>query len=145
MSGDLVFLNLPCEADNMPLLSITSSVDLTPEEKAEFFETVAETYVTTMDSRRSFLSLRYDRRDNADIWLGRADPDEPILLLEADIREGRPSEQRREFAVAFMDAAREQFDLPRENLKVVFTEHEGAHLMGYDRVGGEWEPERPNG
>ncbi|MFB6310893.1 MAG: 4-oxalocrotonate tautomerase family protein [Salinirussus sp.] len=125
----------------MPLLSLTGSINPEPAAKTEFFESVADTYVDIMDSKRSFLSVSYDRLDRSDLWLGRADPEEPILLLEADIRKGRPTEQRREFAVAFMDAARDRFGLPRENLKVVFTEHEGPHLMGYDRVGGSWDPE----
>lgn len=125
----------------MPLLSITGSIDPEPAEAADFFEATADAYVDIMDSRRSFLSVTYDELERSHLWLGRADPDEDVIVLEADVREGRPPEQRRKFGMVFMDDARERFDLPRENLKVVFTEHEGPHLMGYDRVGGAWKPD----
>jgi phenylpyruvate tautomerase PptA (4-oxalocrotonate tautomerase family) len=125
----------------MPLLSITGSVDADAAGKADLFETTGDAFVDVMDSRRSFLSVTYDHLPRDSIWLGRADPEADVVLLEADVREGRPAEQRREFAMAFMDAVHEQWGVPRPNLKVVFTEHEGPHLMGYDRVGGEWEPD----
>jgi hypothetical protein len=72
--------------------------------------------------------------------LGRAvqsDPD--VVVLEADIRTGRPPDQRREFAVAFMDTLHDEWGIPHPNMKVVFTEHEGTHMMGYDRVGSDWD------
>ena len=128
----------------MPLLSLTGSVDRAAVTEAGLLETIADLYVDRMDSKRSFLSVTYDELPRESVLLGRADTGAPVLLLEADVRRGRPVDQRREFAVAAMDAAREALALPRENLKVVFTEHEGPHLMGYDRVGGEWESDGAN-
>ena len=32
----------------------------------------------------------------------------------------------------------EEWKIPKANMKVVFTEHEGSHMMGYDRVGSDW-------
>jgi hypothetical protein len=37
-----------------------------------------------------------------------------------------------------MDTAAEEFGVPEPNMKVVFTEHEGEAMMGYDRVGSAW-------
>ncbi|MBP2251304.1 hypothetical protein J2754_001625 [Halarchaeum solikamskense] len=39
-----------------------------------------------------------------------------------------------------MERAREAHGVPPENLKVVFTEHDGPSMMGYDRVGAAWTP-----
>ena len=122
----------------MPLLTITTSTD--PPAKQSFLGGVADLYADVMDSETRFLTVNLRRSDREDLWLGRADPDEPIVLLEADIREGRPADQRRSFALAFMQTVRDEWGVPEPNMKVVFTEHEGAHLMGYDRVGGDWEP-----
>ena len=43
------------------------------------------------------------------------------------------------FPITESDADR--FDVPRSNLKVAFTEHEGADTMGYDRIYGPWTSE----
>ncbi|MFD1567731.1 tautomerase [Halolamina litorea] len=122
----------------MPLLTITASVD--PGDTQSFLADVADLYADSMDSEMRFLTANFRHSDREGLWLGRADPDEPVVLLEADIREGRPADQRRSFALAFMEHVRERWGVPEANMKVVFTEHEGAHLMGYDRVGGDWEP-----
>lgn len=62
-----------------------------------------------------------------------------MVVLEADVRKGRPQEQRRQFAVAFIEKLHDEWGISHANLKVVYTEHEGSHMMGYDRVGGEWD------
>ena len=31
-----------------------------------------------------------------------------------------------------------EFDIPGENLKIVFTEHPGSSMMGVNRDGDEW-------
>lgn len=121
----------------MPLLSITASRD--PPEKRAFLDWVADCYADEMDSETRFLTASFRRCAREDLWLGRADPDQPVVVLEADVREGRPPDQRRAFALAFMDRVHGNWGVPESNLKVVFSEHEGAHLMGYDRVGGDWE------
>lgn len=83
-------------------------------------------------------------RNPADLHLGRAVAG-PLDLLDAEIRAGRSFERKRAFALATMDDLRERFDVPQENLKVVFTEHDGRDMMGYDRVGGEWDAEEGEG
>ena len=40
-----------------------------------------------------------------------------------------------------MEHAATTYDVPDENMKVVFTEHPGEAMMGVDRVGGEWNGE----
>lgn len=125
----------------MPLLTLSSSTE--PERTGPFFEELAALYADIMDSETRFLSIRLDSVPRENLWLGRAETDSDIVVLEADIREGRPPEQRREFALAFMEKLHEEWGVPTSNTKVVFTEHEGAHLMGYDRIGSDWDaPDR---
>ncbi len=126
----------------MPLLTITSSKRVDPERKPSLLEELAELYAETMDSETRFLSITLQQLPREDIWLGRAtDADSDVVVLEADVREGRPTEQRRAFALAFMEKIHGEWGVPEPNMKTVFTEHEGAHMMGHDRIGGEWRPE----
>ena len=122
----------------MPLLTISTAADPNPADREEFLEDLADLYAEVMDSETSFVSIRFQSVDPEDIWLGRAEPGAPIVLLEADIREGRPVSQRRSFALDAMERFREEWEVPPPNMKVVFTEHEGSHMMGYDRVGSDW-------
>lgn len=125
----------------MPLLSVTTDAAVPPAERTPVFEELAETYATIMDADTSYLAVSYRAAEAGSLWLGRADPDEPILFLEADVRAGRSVDRRREFALAAMDGLHDAWGVPPANQKVVFTEHAGAHMMGYDRVGGDWSSE----
>ena len=124
----------------MPLLTINSTRWIASGEKEPFIEAVAELYADVMDSEPRFQSVHFRAVDREDLWLGRAERDSDLVVLEADIREGRPPEQRRDFALEFMEKLHTEWGIPHPNMKVVFTEHEGTHMMGYDRVGGEWSP-----
>lgn len=92
----------------MPLLTISSTRVLDPARKEPFFEETAELYADVMDSETRFLSVRYESVPREDLWLGRADQDSDIVVLEADVREGRPPDQRRQFTVAFMEKLHEE-------------------------------------
>lgn len=124
----------------MPLLQFDTTLSLTAAEKASFAETVTDLYTTEMATTAGHVAVAFRDRAPEDLHLGRA-VDGPLLFLDADIRRGRSFERKRAFALAVMDHAGAAFDVPDENLKVVFTEHEGAEMMGVDRVGGEWDGE----
>lgn len=124
----------------MPLLQFETTLSLSAAEKTSFAERVTELYTTEMDTTAGHVAVTIRDREAADLHLGRA-VDGPLLFLDAEIRQGRPFERKREFALAVMDHAGTTYDVPDENMKVVFTEHPGEAMMGVDRVGGEWNGE----
>lgn len=124
----------------MPHLQFDVSVDLTAAGKEAFATTVTDLYTDHMETTAGHVAVTIRGRESADLHLGRA-VDGPHLFLDADIRDGRPFDMKRTFALATMDAAVEQWGIPQENMKVTFTEHAGEEMMGYDRVGGEWDGE----
>ena len=93
-----------------------------------------------MNTTAGHVAVTIREHDNAALHLGRA-VEGPKLFLDAEIRQGRPHKQKRVFALAVMDHIENQFNVPEENMKIVFTEHPGEAMMGKERVGGEWEPE----
>lgn len=121
----------------MPYLQFDTSAAMTDGEKRAFAAEVTELYAEIMETTTDHVAVTLRERTDADVHLGREEPG-PLLLLDAHVRRGRPPERRREFALAVMDAAKARWKLPEANMKVVFTEHEGSQLMGYDRVGDEW-------
>jgi len=121
----------------MPLLQFDIARPLTDAEKTSFAQRVTELYTTEMATTAGHVAVTIRERAPAEMHLGRA-VDGPLLVLDAEIRRGRSVDRKRAFALATMEHAAETFDIPEENMKVVFTEHPGEAMMGMDRVGGEW-------
>lgn len=121
----------------MPLLQFDTTLSLSSAEKTSFAETVTELYTTEMKTTEGHVAVTIRNREPADLHLGRA-VDGPLLFLDAEIRRGRSVERKRAFALAVMEHAGSTYDVPDENMKVVFTDHPGEAMMGVDRVGGEW-------
>ena len=59
--------------------------------------------------------------------------------VNADIRGGRSSEQRRKLAIGFMEEIHTLCEIPLENMYVIFTEHPGESFHMYDRVLSSWQ------
>lgn len=119
----------------MPYLQFDTDFDVPDSDAEAFSETVAELYADVMDAETSYTAVGI--RDGCSIDLGRAEPG-PIVVFQADIRKGRDVGRKRELALGVMDLVAEQFGVPQSNQKVVFTEHDGDHMMGHDRVGEDW-------
>ncbi|SEV83036.1 tautomerase [Natrinema salifodinae] len=121
----------------MPLLQFETTLSLSDAEKTAFAERVTDLYTDEMATTAGHVAVSIRERGQADLHLGRA-VDGPVLFLDAEIRRGRSFDRKRAFALATMAYVGETFDVPDENMKVVFTEHPGESMMGVDRVGGEW-------
>ncbi len=124
----------------MPLLQFDTTLSLSADKKTAIAERVTELYTTEMATTASHVAVTIREHDSAALHLGRA-VEGPLVFLDAEIRQGRSFDRKRAFAVATMAYLGETFDIPDENMKVVFTEHPGEAMMGVDRVGGEWNGE----
>lgn len=122
----------------MPLLAVDANFEIADTDASALTDRLTELYSDHMATSTGHVAVAV--RDDQHLSLGRGVAG-PLLFLHADVREGRPFDRRRSFALAAMDEARDRFGVPKPNLKVAFTEHAGEDLMGYDRVGGAWSPE----
>ena len=124
----------------MPLLQFDTTLSLSADEKTALAERVTDIYTEEMATTAGHVAVTIREREPADLHLGRA-VDGPLLFLDAEIRRGRSVDRKRAFALETFAYVGETFDVPDENMKVVFTEHPGESMMGVDRVGGEWDGE----
>lgn len=122
----------------MPLLQFDTTLTLSAAEKTTLADRVTDRYTTEMATTDGHVAVTIRERQSADLHLGRA-VDGPLVFLDAEIRQGRPLERKRAFALETFAFLAETFDVPEPNMKVVFTEHPGTNMMGVDRVGGEWD------
>ncbi|MFC7186465.1 tautomerase [Halorubrum yunnanense] len=109
-------------------------------ERESFAAFVTDRYAEEMATTAGHVAATVAEREPSAMAIGRA-VDGPLLFLDAEVREGRPFEYKRGFALAVMERAVAAFGVPGPNAKVVFTEHAGEDMMGIDRVGGDWEEE----
>jgi phenylpyruvate tautomerase PptA (4-oxalocrotonate tautomerase family) len=86
-------------------------------------EWATDRYATTMDTGTGHVAVTV--RDDATLAMGRADPDAPVAVLNADVRAGRSATQRRDLAVAVVDYLHDHLGVPAANVYVVYTEHPG--------------------
>lgn len=124
----------------MPYLALDTTYDASPADRRACTDALTDIYTDEMATTAGHVAVAIREHPADAMSLGRA-VDGPIAVLDADIRRGRSFERRRTFALAVIDWLDEQWAVPRPNLKVAFTEHDGNQLMGADRVGGEWSPE----
>lgn len=124
----------------MPLLQFDTTLSPSAAEKTAFAERVTDIYTEEMATTAGHVAVTIREREPADLHLGRA-VDGPLLFLDAEIRQGRSFDRKRAFVLETFTYVGEKFDVPDENVKVVFTEHPGESMMGVDRVGGEWDGE----
>jgi phenylpyruvate tautomerase PptA (4-oxalocrotonate tautomerase family) len=108
-----------------------------PETLRAFTGAVTDLYAEEMRTTTGHVAVTVRTHPRAAVTIGRAEPG-PTLVCDADVRRGRSFELKRAFALGVVDLAGEHLDVPRPNVKVVFTEHDGPDMMGADRVGGEW-------
>ncbi|QZA88623.1 4-oxalocrotonate tautomerase family protein [Salinarchaeum sp. IM2453] len=121
----------------MPLLKFDTTLTLSDQDRNTFSDQVTTLYTDKMSTTAGHVAVVIREHQQTALSLGRS-VDGSLLFLDADIREGRPLDQKREFALAVMELAEQQLGLPEENMKVVFTEHEGEMMMGKHRIGTAW-------
>ena len=124
----------------MPALALDTTYDPTDSERRAFTAALTDCYTEEMSTASGHVAVTIREHPHTAMSLGRA-VDGPIAILDADIRRGRSFERRRSFALSAIGWLTAEWDIPRANLKVIFTEPEGKQLLGADRVGGEWSPE----
>jgi 5-carboxymethyl-2-hydroxymuconate isomerase len=109
----------------MPHLQFEVSTGLPAEAKGEFTDWVTDRYATEMDTGTGHVAVTIRERERGALALGRADEDEPVAVLDADIRAGRSATQRRAFASRVIEELEARFSIPAENVYAVYTEHSG--------------------
>lgn len=124
----------------MPFLQFDTTVEMTGDDERAFARTVRELYGEIMQTGTDHVAIVVRSHQPNALSIGRATGADRLLVLDADIREGRSFDSKRELVIAVMDLAADEFGIPEPNMKAVITEHAGAQMMGYDRVGSEWSP-----
>jgi phenylpyruvate tautomerase PptA (4-oxalocrotonate tautomerase family) len=107
----------------VPHLHLAVSEPLADAAVETFTDWVTDRYAEVMDTGTGHVAVAV--RDDAALSMGRADPGRPVAVLDADVRAGRDSAQRRTLAADVVAHLDERLGVPAANTYVVYTEHPG--------------------
>jgi phenylpyruvate tautomerase PptA (4-oxalocrotonate tautomerase family) len=124
---------------SMPHLQFEFNFDIPEAEKIIFAAKVKEEFSHIMDTGTDHIGITLRCYGKNALSFGRAaDPGAGIAFVNADIRDGRTSEQKRRLSLAFIDEIHDRLKVPKENVYVILTEHPGEHFQLHDRVLPGW-------
>ena len=123
----------------MPHLQFEMNFAAGPDEKTRFAAAVIRHFSEIMDTGTDHIAITLRCFGADDLTFGRADAgDGHTAFVNADIRVGRTRDQKRRLALAFIDEISKAWDVAREAIYVVYTEHDGEHFQLSDRVLPSW-------
>jgi phenylpyruvate tautomerase PptA (4-oxalocrotonate tautomerase family) len=119
---------------------VSTGADLPADAKRDFVAWVTERYAEAMDTTMGHIAVTIREADEASLALGRASENEPVVVLNADIRAGRSADQRRAFAEGVISELDARFSVPASNTYVIYTEHPGLDFHLAEGPLESWNP-----
>jgi phenylpyruvate tautomerase PptA (4-oxalocrotonate tautomerase family) len=125
--------------ESMPHLQFEINFEIPESGKIAFAQKVKEHFAEIMDTGTDHIGITLRCFGKNDLSFGRAaDAGKGIAFVNADIRGGRTSEQKRRLSLAFIDEIHRLLRVPKESIYVILTEHPGEHFQIHDRVLPGW-------
>lgn len=124
----------------MPHLQFEINRSLEDSAKIAFAENVRQLFSTIMDTGTDHISISIREFGTHNLSIGRVkQPEKGVALVNADIREGRTIEKRRDLTLGFMQLLHESWDIPKEHMYVTITEHKGEDFHLIERYLASWQ------
>jgi hypothetical protein len=123
----------------MPHLVFDLNVSPPDDARAGFGKAIARRFGEIMDTGTDHVAVLVRAHSRGSLTLGLArDPSKGIALASADIRLGRTTDQERRLCLAFMEELERWFAVPKDQVYVVLTRHDGPEFQLVDRVLPSW-------
>ena len=124
----------------MPHLQFEINRSLKDDEKTTFAEEVRQLFSRVMDTGTDHICISIREFDTHNLSIGRAtDPESGVAVVNADIREGRTMQQRRELSLGFMELMHNHWGIRKEQMYVTLTEHKGEDFHLVERLLANWQ------
>ncbi len=124
----------------MPHLQFEINRSLKDEEKITFHEEVRQLFSKIMDTGTDHICISIREYSTHNLSIGRVeDPEKDVAVVNADIRQGRTMEQRRELTLGFMELMHKHWGVKKEQMYVTLTEHKGEDFHLLEKYLAGWE------
>jgi phenylpyruvate tautomerase PptA (4-oxalocrotonate tautomerase family) len=125
----------------MPFLHLDVPFGVPAEDRARLARQLAHLYAEVMQTNAERVTIAFrELGENGLLRLGADGELETVVVVQCDIRRGRPPEQRERFGAAVADLLAEDLDWPRERTIVEFTQHPGDEVWRATGLGSDWTP-----
>jgi phenylpyruvate tautomerase PptA (4-oxalocrotonate tautomerase family) len=112
-----------------------------PEQaKRELTADLGRLYADIMETRPAAVNVGFRELGNGNVLRCDTTPPSEVVVVQCDVRRGRPPEQRARFADALVAVAAERLDWPADRFVVEFTEHAGDQMYRDGSLAGNWSP-----
>jgi 5-carboxymethyl-2-hydroxymuconate isomerase len=122
----------------MPHLQFEINKKIDPKVKEEFIKSVLKIFGGVMKTDTNHVAVSLREHDNGNLSLGRTNYQDPVCLMNLDIRASREIEKRRQLATAYFILVNTLFNIGKENQYLTFTEHKGEDFHLIEKYLADW-------
>jgi phenylpyruvate tautomerase PptA (4-oxalocrotonate tautomerase family) len=125
----------------MPYLHLDLPLSIAPADRAEIAGRLARLYADVMETNPERVTVGFRALGENGVLRTAADGSpEPVVMVQADIRRGRPAEQRERLGEAVAELLGEALDWPASRVVIEFTQHAGDEFWREGGLGTDWSP-----
>lgn len=125
----------------MPYLHFDLPRTYDADRKRRLAADLGRLYADVMQTRPSFVTVAFRELGPGNVVRCDADPPRDIVVIQCDIRRGRPLEQRERLAREMVALAATSLDWPQDAIILEYTIHAGDESFEDGEIGFDWTPE----
>ncbi len=123
----------------MPHLQFDFNRKLSQEQKKNLSQLTIKSFSEIMDTGTYHIGISIREFDKYNPFLGQVkNQSEGVVLINIDLRRGRTSSQRKTLSLSLMDIIFKIINIPKENMYVIFTEHNGEDFNLSNKQLDDW-------
>jgi phenylpyruvate tautomerase PptA (4-oxalocrotonate tautomerase family) len=130
----------------MPYLHLDLPLSVRAADRARIAARLARLYAEVMETEAWRVTVAFrELGENGVVRLGGEDTVEPVLMVQCDIRRGRPAEQRERLGAGIAAVVDDELRWPTSHTIVEFTQHAGDEFWRADGLSRDWAPDEGQG
>ena len=123
----------------MPHLQFDFNRKLSQEQKKNLSQLTVKSFSEIMDTGTYHIGISIREFDKYNLFLGQVkNQSEGVVLINIDLRRGRTSSQRKTLSLSLIDIIFNIINIPKENMYVIFTEHNGEDFNLSNKQLDDW-------
>jgi phenylpyruvate tautomerase PptA (4-oxalocrotonate tautomerase family) len=125
----------------MPYLHLDLPLPVAPGDRPEIAGRLARLYADVMETNPERVTVAFrELGENGVLRTASDGTPETVVMVQADIRRGRPPEQRARLGEAVAELLGEALDWPPSRVVIEFTQHAGDEFWREGGLGSDWTP-----
>ena len=126
----------------MPYLHLDLPIAVPPADRPDIAWRLARVYAGVMETNPERVTVAFRELGENGVMRTASDGTvERVVMVQADIRRGRPPEQRERLGEAVAELLGEALDWPPTRIVIEFTQHAGDEMWRSTGLGADWTPD----